>query len=574
MPFAFNPITGKLDLTGVGGGGSRSYKTPTGVATTTNLIATYDNGIDGNGATLTNSAALSVLSIDGVNPSLDSRVLVKNQTNTFENGIYIVTDVGSVSDPWVLTRAEDYNQPAEVQPGDLVPVSSGAANGSTIWEQVEEVSVIGTDPINFVIFTARELSISPYIVGDQQADFTDLQAAITKAVMDGHDSTNPVNIYLKPSSTGYTGDYVGADGVNLVAFGTVNSPRALAFNPVIITGSYTHPNGAKAIVQGIRFVADATEAVIQEGGELALSDCQFELDNSAVAIQFEEANNKTLVLNNVSTIGDGISLDSDGSACDITIFQEACDFSSTSQASLSYTGNLRLEAYSVAYEHSFSINTTTATVRVFDSSISTGDSFAFDFGAGTTGGFEANNVSSNAAPLVRCQNAAMIPSSTYCVGTDISGSSFVSFQQTRGGTWKNVVDNYQIYSQSRTGYRGSEHHSRQAYIQTTNDVPTTLFALPVAELEAVTFQGMIIGSTSDKKAAIGGNFLITARRESEGNVVIVGSPVTNVNSSDTNVFAVEADAPSQSVRIRVVGKPGVTYNWNSHFEFIKMLDNT
>src|SRR4026208_1205215 len=88
------------------------------VATTGALTVTYSNGIAGVGATLTNAGAMAALSIDGVSLSVGNRVLVKNQASTFQNGIYTVTTVGSGAVNWVMTRATDYDQPSEIDPGD------------------------------------------------------------------------------------------------------------------------------------------------------------------------------------------------------------------------------------------------------------------------------------------------------------------------------------------------------------------------------------------------------------------------------------------------------------------------
>jgi hypothetical protein len=117
--------------------------------TTANLNATYANGAAGIGATLTNAGALAAFSIDGVSPPLNSRVLVKNQTTDFQNGIYTLTTVGSGAVAWILTRATDYDQPSEINPGDLVLVNNGTANAGTAWVETMTVTTIGTDPVDF-----------------------------------------------------------------------------------------------------------------------------------------------------------------------------------------------------------------------------------------------------------------------------------------------------------------------------------------------------------------------------------------------------------------------------------------
>jgi len=99
------------------------------VATTANLSATYDNGTAGVGATLTNSSTQAALSIDGITMVADDRVLVKDQTNAAHNGIYVVTNIGSVSTNWILTRATPEDQPSELTGGAFVFVEEGTSNG-------------------------------------------------------------------------------------------------------------------------------------------------------------------------------------------------------------------------------------------------------------------------------------------------------------------------------------------------------------------------------------------------------------------------------------------------------------
>jgi hypothetical protein len=122
-------------------------------ATTANLNATYDNGTAGVGATLTNAGTQAVFSVDGVSPSINARILVKNQTATAQNGIYTLTTVGSVSTNWVLTRATDFDTAAEMAGGDFTFVDAGSTFANTGWVMVDEVTTVGTDPVVFQQFS-------------------------------------------------------------------------------------------------------------------------------------------------------------------------------------------------------------------------------------------------------------------------------------------------------------------------------------------------------------------------------------------------------------------------------------
>jgi hypothetical protein len=85
--------------------------------------------------------------IDGVTLAADDRVLVKNQSTTSENGIYVAVTSG------VAVRASDYNTASEIDPGDFVFVSGGTVNDNTGWVQTNTVTTLGTDPIQFTQFS-------------------------------------------------------------------------------------------------------------------------------------------------------------------------------------------------------------------------------------------------------------------------------------------------------------------------------------------------------------------------------------------------------------------------------------
>ena len=94
------------------------------LTTTADLSATYNNGTLGVGATLTATSG-GALSIDSVTPNVADRILVKDQTDASENGIYVVTTVGAAETAFVLTRATPEDQPSELTGGAFVFVEEG-----------------------------------------------------------------------------------------------------------------------------------------------------------------------------------------------------------------------------------------------------------------------------------------------------------------------------------------------------------------------------------------------------------------------------------------------------------------
>ena len=83
------------------------YHDPVRVESPVALTVTYSNGTNGVGATLTNAGTQEAITIDGVALSLNDRVLIYEQADATQNGVYTVTTVGDGSTNWVLTRATD-----------------------------------------------------------------------------------------------------------------------------------------------------------------------------------------------------------------------------------------------------------------------------------------------------------------------------------------------------------------------------------------------------------------------------------------------------------------------------------
>ena len=132
-----------------------NYHAACNYATTADLGAvTYNNGTSGVGATITKTTPFATLAIDGGSPTVNQRILVKNESNGAYNGIYTVTSVGSGSVGWVLTRATDYDQVGtgtnEIAPGDTTYIISGTQNAGTQWVQTTDLPItIGTTAIVF-----------------------------------------------------------------------------------------------------------------------------------------------------------------------------------------------------------------------------------------------------------------------------------------------------------------------------------------------------------------------------------------------------------------------------------------
>jgi hypothetical protein len=125
-------------------------------ATTANIDATYNNGTAGVGATLTHNTngAFPAEAGGASGWAVGKGILVKNQTNKAQNGRYFISDMGSPSTPYVLTRCSYCDEASEI-PGAYIFVQSGT-NAGTGWIQVVSnpaTFVVGTDNIDVYQFS-------------------------------------------------------------------------------------------------------------------------------------------------------------------------------------------------------------------------------------------------------------------------------------------------------------------------------------------------------------------------------------------------------------------------------------
>ncbi len=122
---------------------------------------TYNNGTSGVGATLTANAN-GALSVDGVAVVAGNRILVKDEAAGANNGVYVVTQVGSGSTPYILTRATDFDSAGtgvdQIDAGDFFLVTAGSTLSNTSWVQQTPLPItVGTTPITFTQFAAPVL---------------------------------------------------------------------------------------------------------------------------------------------------------------------------------------------------------------------------------------------------------------------------------------------------------------------------------------------------------------------------------------------------------------------------------
>lgn len=228
------------------------------VATTANLTATYLNGASGIGATLTNSGALAALVIDGISVSTNDRVLVKDQSTTFQNGIYTVTNAGSGAVAWILTRATDYDQPSEIKPGTLVVINTGTVNALTSWLETATVSAVGTDPVLFSQFTfapsaflLKSANLSD--VANTTTSFNNISPLTTKGDLIAY-STQNIRVGVGADGTILQASSAATPGI---AWTTATYPTTTTANQILYSSATNTISGLSTTAGGV-LITDAS----------------------------------------------------------------------------------------------------------------------------------------------------------------------------------------------------------------------------------------------------------------------------------------------------------------------------
>ncbi|MDP4146525.1 MAG: tail fiber protein [Bacillota bacterium] len=113
------------------------------------INAAYNN----TAGTLTSNVSAAAV-YDGVTLAVGDRVLVKDQTTQAQNGIYTVTNAGSSTTAYVLTRAADADTGAKLTSGSYVWVEQGTTYGDSGWIMTQNGNItIGTTAITWTQFS-------------------------------------------------------------------------------------------------------------------------------------------------------------------------------------------------------------------------------------------------------------------------------------------------------------------------------------------------------------------------------------------------------------------------------------
>jgi hypothetical protein len=236
------------------------FHEPVRVESPINLNATYNNGTDGVGATLTNAGTQAALVVDGITLNVADRVLIYEQTTETQNGVYVVTNVGSVSTNWILTRSSDADtfvtdSPDGLSEGSTFFVREGATGaGETYTCNTQGTIVFGTTNITFVQVSSAQIYSAGTGLTLSGTQFSITNTAVTPATYgnSGQVAQIAINAQGQITSASNVGIAITASNVSgLAASATTDTTNASNITTGTLLNartSATATNGASTII--------------------------------------------------------------------------------------------------------------------------------------------------------------------------------------------------------------------------------------------------------------------------------------------------------------------------------------
>jgi len=167
--------------------------------------------------------------IDGVSVEAGDRVLVKNQNQGAQNGVYVVAAGASWS------RAKDADQNSEMKSGTFFFVSEGAVNGDKFWVlTTNNPIVLGETELGFSVVGSGDLSGPEESEDNSVARFD----GVSGDVLDGS------SLYI--TDAGMVGIGTSSPAALLDVYGTIGTSSSVAFQALdTSTGFLVIKNGTE-----------------------------------------------------------------------------------------------------------------------------------------------------------------------------------------------------------------------------------------------------------------------------------------------------------------------------------------
>ena len=191
-----------------------------GTATTLHSSPTYSAGV------LTGGTA-TTLSIDNVfYYDTATTILVKDQADPIQNGVYFLSKVGTATTYWQLTRDTRFDEDAELKRNTIFSVTSGDTNASKkFFVSSNEPMVIGTSSITFgAVGTTVIYPSAAHYPSDVNVGVAEITSA-TMFIEDFRSMLNTIQYDIAGIETSFAS--VSAEGLKWMASSNINTLQNL-----------------------------------------------------------------------------------------------------------------------------------------------------------------------------------------------------------------------------------------------------------------------------------------------------------------------------------------------------------
>lgn len=178
------------------------------------------------GAKTLTATSNGILTVDGVSVVVGNRILVKNQGAGSQNGIYVVTNTGNGSSPFVLTRATDFDSSAEASPGSFAFVEEGNTYADTGWVMTANAPItLDTTSLTWAQFSGA----GSYTAGNGLT----LSGSTFHFAQSGAYTTNAIPYATSGSGIGFiapgtSAQFVQANGAGVPGFVSISGDATVA----------------------------------------------------------------------------------------------------------------------------------------------------------------------------------------------------------------------------------------------------------------------------------------------------------------------------------------------------------
>ena len=282
-------------------------------------------------------ALSTLLTIDGVTLAVNDRVLLVNQTNTIENGLW-------------EAQTGAWTRPADFNTGDLadqayVLITSGSTNAGSSWLCTTPAAVIDTDPITFVLFALPDTTLAANVgVGnglifkDKTGTTLNFKSLIAGTGIAITNNTDDITIDTNATSANTASTIVARDASGRFSAGAISVTdgvisTSLTLTPFGTTG-VVHNNSSGLLSSSLVVNADIAAGAAIVDTKLATIFTAGKVSNSATTANSANLANAIVARDGAGNFGAGtITANLSGNATTATS-------ATTATTSTNFTGSL------------------------------------------------------------------------------------------------------------------------------------------------------------------------------------------------------------------------------------------